>query len=293
MASWPIVGVGRARRRGESQASGRAGRGITLLMSLLIVVPAVFGAAPVALAVDNTPDIAGVWTGSGPGVRGIPHSGTGGLAEFTYNDDHGVSSGVPLEAWDFHTTAATAGTVHLVWAYEGLHAWFNVTAGLDAYRSGSPTTTSLVAAGPAVCCTTPSNGFAYSGSTTLTVAAGEAFGFKITGSNGDSNSFLRGDLRVAMNVVENNSFEAPFVDPAGGGFGVLSGGRDHLVDDRRHRYGAAQRHVLECGRWPSVRRPGRRERTRSGQHLADDPDGRRSEVRRGVPVLRKPGKRRP
>ena len=62
--------------------------------------------------------------------------------------------------------------------------------------------------GPASCCTAPSNGFDYSGTTTLTVNNGDTFGFTITGSNGDLNSFLRGTLRVAMNVVKNGSFES-------------------------------------------------------------------------------------
>ena len=72
MTSRPLVGVGRTRRGGKSQASGRTGRGLSFLMSLLIVVPAVFGTAPLALAMDNTPDIAGVWAGSGPGVHSDP-----------------------------------------------------------------------------------------------------------------------------------------------------------------------------------------------------------------------------
>ncbi len=49
----------------------------------------------------------------------------------------------------------------------------------------------------------------------IPVQAGDTFGFRITGSNGDFNSFLRGTLRVATNVVKNGGFEAPVVAPGG------------------------------------------------------------------------------
>ena len=61
----------------------------------------------------------------------------------------------------------------------------------------------------------PRTAFDYSGTTTLTVNNGDTFGFTITGSNGDLNSFLRGTLRVAMNVVKNGSFETPLVHSGG------------------------------------------------------------------------------
>ena len=51
-------------------------------------------------------------------------------------------------------------------------------------------------AGPASCCTTPSNGFSYSGTQTLSVVAGDTYGFVMRGSNFDSNSFLNGTLTV-------------------------------------------------------------------------------------------------
>ena len=96
-----------------------ARKGFALLMATAMVVPVLLTVAPVALAVDDTPSIAGTWSGSGPGITSVVHNGTGGLAEFTYNDDRGTGGGVPLETWDFHTTAATAGTVNLAYAFEG------------------------------------------------------------------------------------------------------------------------------------------------------------------------------
>ena len=69
--------------------------------------------------------------------------------------------------------------------------------GLDAYvdAEGGPATV-LVNDGPAICCTPPSGGFSYSGTTFLDVEAGDVYGFAMTGSNGDSNSTLQGTLTV-------------------------------------------------------------------------------------------------
>ena len=87
--------------------------------------------------------------------------------------------------------------------WTGLHAWFNVTARLDAVvvRGASlVSTTNLVNAGPESCCTTPSNGFDYAGTASFTVQTGDKYGFVLHGSNGDSNDFLRGDLTIGTVV---------------------------------------------------------------------------------------------
>ncbi len=69
--------------------------------------------------------------------------------------------------------------------------------------------------GPISCCTTPSNGFDYSGTTNLTLQVGDEFGFIVSGGNGDSNSFLQGDLQVGLQGVVNGSFEDPVVALSG------------------------------------------------------------------------------
>ena len=65
------------------------------------------------------------------------------------------------------------------------------------------------------CCTTPSNGFDYTGTEPLTLQAGDEFGFIVFGGNGDSNSFLQGDLQVGLNGAQNGSFEDPVVNLSG------------------------------------------------------------------------------
>ena len=196
-------------------------RGLALAASLLIVAPLLLTVVPVALAGDDTASIAGVWTGSGPigTTATTTRDGTGGVAEFKYEKNLGVAGGVPLTTWTFQTTAAQTGTVNLAYTLEGLHAWFNVTVGLTTFRNAS-TVETLIADGPVSCCTPPSNGFSYEGTASIPVTAGDTFGFKISGSNGDSNSFLRGTLRVATNLIKNGSFENPVV-PGPGGFKVV------------------------------------------------------------------------
>jgi PASTA domain len=91
-------------------------------------------------------------------------------------------------------------TVQLAWTYTGLHSFFEVTAGLDAFVTHGATTTTipLVNAGPVDCppCGPPSNGFEYSGTTSLSVQAGDTYGFAMRGAHSDLAEILRGTLTV-------------------------------------------------------------------------------------------------
>ena len=80
----------------------------------------------------------------------------------------------------------------------GFHAFFQVTAHLEAYviHAGVTTTTSLVNDGPVDCCTPPSGGFHYTGSVDLSVQAGDEYGFRFGGQNFDSNETLQGTFTV-------------------------------------------------------------------------------------------------
>ena len=125
-------------------------------------------------------------------------SGADTAAQFTYDkqvtDNDGESG-----TWSFFTTAAGPGSISEPWRWTGLHAWFNVTARLDAVviRGGVlNSTTNLVNTGPEVCCTSPSNGFDYSGTANFSVQTGDVYGFVLRGSNGDFNDLLRGELTV-------------------------------------------------------------------------------------------------
>src|SRR5262249_31974132 len=149
-----------------------------------------------------------VWSGSGPGTTTVVGDGTAGPAVFSYDLDLGQASGAS-GFWDFSTTADFTGQVQLPYHWTGLHAWFQVKAQLVAYVEHkapgvtSHITTQLINVGPTDCCTTPSNGFDYRGTTTLSVQAGDLYGFTIIGSNQDLNSFLRGTLTVGPFLSAN------------------------------------------------------------------------------------------
>ena len=130
------------------------------------------------------------WTGSGSGTTTVVSDGSSAPAEFTY-DNSGISAS---GSWEFKTTAASAGTHDLQWAYTGHHAFYLSKAKLDAFvdrpYGTNVTTVNLVNAGPF------RGGFAYSGTQQLTVQAGDVYGFRLSGSHGDATPHLFGTLTV-------------------------------------------------------------------------------------------------
>lgn len=154
------------------------------------------------------------WSGSGNVTAGpalttsVDADGTAGAAVFSYDNNAPGSSGSGAGAnLEFSTTASRSGPLTLQYEYIGFHAFFQVRVGLEAFVFDGESTTlvPLVDAGPANCCTTPSNGFFYSGDVTLTVSAGDTYGFRMTGSNFDSNSRLQGTLTVDSAVVPGDA----------------------------------------------------------------------------------------
>ena len=214
------------------------GRGAVLLMIAVLCAQMLATIAPAAvLAVGPVTDPATgttAWdvTTTPASTNTVPHDGTGGVAEFTYdylspgyiqgsNNGAGNGSGVPTQTWRFSSTATIAGQITLPWRLHGLHAWAGVTVDLRAYikrGAGDVQNVDLLLPaqqGPVSCCTTPSNGFDYSGTTSLILQVGDEFGFIVSGGNGDSNSFLQGDLQVGLNGAQNGSFEDPIVNLSG------------------------------------------------------------------------------
>lgn len=132
------------------------------------------------------------WAGTGTGTTTVVSDGTSGPAVFSYSQT-GMDG-----SWSFSTVASGTRVVQLAWAYSGFHSFFEVTVGLDAFvtHGATTTTTPLVNAGPVDCCTPPSGGFTYSGTTSLSVQAGDTYGFAMRGSNYDTAQTLSGTLRV-------------------------------------------------------------------------------------------------
>jgi hypothetical protein len=134
------------------------------------------------------------WASSGDGNVQTVSDGTASAAQMTYNDDGSASrSGT----WTFTTSTTTGGTVKVPYTWQGLHAWFEVTTRLDLVVNGVAVGSPLVDDGPVDCCTSPSNGFVYGGIATFELQPGDTYGFRLSGSNFDSNNLLRGTLTLS------------------------------------------------------------------------------------------------
>ena len=160
-------------------------------MSVFVIMAMLFSFANVSTASAATVD--SPWTGSGSGTTTVVSDGSSAPAEFRYNNP-GPFSG----AWTFSTTAALAGSHDLSWVYGGFHSFFKVTVSLVAFVDNGTTVTNftLINAGPVNCCSSPSNGFHYTGSYTFNVQPGDIYGFKMTGSHFDSSRAMGGTLTV-------------------------------------------------------------------------------------------------
>lgn len=145
---------------------------------------------------------AGGWTASGPGTVTVNDDGTTGAPSMSYA--LGGTWVWSTQTWRFNTTATAAKTVTLPFTYQGYHSWFQVQVFVRAFVTGPGGTRyyPLLAQGPVNCCTAPSGGFTLTGSTTLTVASGEVYGFELGGSNFDSDSRLQGTFTVDLDSQE-------------------------------------------------------------------------------------------
>jgi hypothetical protein len=132
------------------------------------------------------------WAGSGTGTAKVVANGAAADPQFDY-------STVGAGSWTFSTAAATTRAVPLAYDYSGFHAWFAVRVKLVAFvsRGGADVSTKVLAdQGPVNCCTAPSGGFAFKGQTSFDVRAGDVYGFRLSGSNGDSDPTVRGSLKL-------------------------------------------------------------------------------------------------
>ncbi|TAK12921.1 MAG: hypothetical protein EPO35_10865 [Acidobacteria bacterium] len=191
--------------------------------------------APVTISFAPPPPAFTAWSASGPGTVTVNDDGSvTGKPQLSYNYNLGVAGGVPYSTWTFSTTSPSTRSVSLGWDLSGLHAWFAVTVKLEVFVNhlGTETIVSTpVNAGPTNCCASPSNGFAYSGNLNVNVQAGDTYGFKVSGSNGDLNSFLQGVLKV---VVDGGAAPAELLS-AEAGFRAI----DQRADVSEHVEGGA------------------------------------------------------
>ncbi len=172
------------------RSPGHARRG---LVTALALITALIGSVVLTAGPSAAGPVDAGWTASGPGAVTVS-DGASSAASMTYNADNSGSA-----SWTLTTTAtgtSAAGPIKVPYTWEGLHAWFAVTATLQMVVEGQVVAT-LVDAGPQNCCTTPSNGFLYGGVATFNVEPGQSYGFRLSGSNFDFNNLLRGTFTLS------------------------------------------------------------------------------------------------
>jgi hypothetical protein len=137
------------------------------------------------------------------------------------------------QTWSLLTTATADDQITINWDYSGYHSFFEVSAFLNSLV-GSNTTT-LVSEGPEDCCTSPSGGFHYTGTTTISVSAGQLYGFSMGGSNKDRDQILSGTLSLSA------SDSAPASTPEPASALLIPAGLAALASFRQYRKRCAAR----------------------------------------------------
>ena len=159
--------------------------------------------------------LADTWTGSGTASSGdgtqplniLFTDGVSQRAQFHYDYVDPFTAGSPGSAatgsFEYSTTAGATGDVTLPWSFAGFHAFFQAKVTLTAFvdGSGGETLYPLVnARADGLLCRAVERVLVRGTVTLPGVQAGDTYGFRITGSNGDSNATLQGDLAVAWVV---------------------------------------------------------------------------------------------
>lgn len=166
----------------------RAAR-LALCTVFLAAIAAMTG-TPAAFADTTSPT---AWVSSGVATNIVTSDGTTGSdPSFSY-DANIAPCGYCDRSWTFATTATTAMTVPMNWHYSGLHSWYQATARIQVFVDHNGSRTAVTLRSGSV-----SGGFDWSGSYTLTVAAGDTYGFIVGGRHFDSSNILRGTLTVQM-----------------------------------------------------------------------------------------------
>lgn len=158
----------------------------TILTLILTAVVCALGATSASAA---SPD---PWRAGGPSAK-LVYDGTRGDAVMQYA--LAGNSG----AWTMQATAGSARKLSVFWNYQGYHAWFGVKVSIEKFviRGGTEIVTeTLRSANASRCCEAPSGGFEYEDYTRFDVQPGDVYGFRMTGSNADSDRRLNGTLTL-------------------------------------------------------------------------------------------------
>jgi hypothetical protein len=193
------MSAGRQRRlvfyRASQDLNADTDSGATVYKTKLIAILALLFALGLTASRASAATPGEPWAASGTGTTTATADGTSGDAVLDYSV--AGSNG----AWTFKATAKTARQQSANWHYKGYHAWFQVRVGIEKFviRNGQEIVKQgLAGAGPVNCCAAPSGGFDYSGTTSFDLQAGDVYGFRMTGSNMDSDRRLIGTLSLSL-----------------------------------------------------------------------------------------------
>ncbi|WP_224245995.1 hypothetical protein [Hyalangium gracile] len=130
------------------------------------------------------------WSAAGPGTRSATADGSATDA-MTFDYSLSGSSVWSAQSWTYSATAPRDTTLEFGWNYTGFHAWYRVNAQARAFADG-PNGRAYVD----LYSRNYGDGWNVSGTASLELHEGYAFGFIIDGSNYDSDSRLLGTLKV-------------------------------------------------------------------------------------------------
>jgi hypothetical protein len=151
---------------------------------LTLMLTAVVYTLSTAAASAASPD---AWTAAGPTA-----TNSGEVMQYAVAGRTGT--------WTMQAKAGVARALSVNWNYKGYHAWFGVKVAIERFviRGGAQMTETLQSASAARCCTAPSGGFNYQGTTRFDVQKDDVYGFRMTGSNADSDARLLGTLTLGV-----------------------------------------------------------------------------------------------
>ena len=172
---------------------------IQLMLATSIISLAAAGSAQASL---------GSFIGSGPGsITTSKPTPTSARMVYELRNDFGPAT------FTLSSVATTTETKLFKYDSAGFYSFFRVTASANAFSNG--VSTSLYDFGPEDCCSEPSDGFRYTGFTTLQLVAGQTYGFSVTGSHFDRTQLIKGELNISA-VPEPASWAFMIV-----GFGLV------------------------------------------------------------------------
>ena len=134
--------------------------------------------------------VATTWGVASSSIGAASVSNQGTVSVLSYNASYAGYNGT----WDFTTTATQTGTMVLNWNYDGFHAWSSPYATISLIEHGAVDSNPIQSG-------SVYGDFYWNGQTTISVTAGEVYGFALSGSNYDSTDILEGSVTVSSEML--------------------------------------------------------------------------------------------